>query len=328
MDKTTLNQIIRQFPKQRVLFHYFKDKYALDLLSYYVGEGKPIREVKQSQFKGLLQKPLLKDVVSELGDGTLTQDILRSVWPVQPQVYVLTLGKWGEEGIWHQFYNQTSRPGKNLVLQLNFSNQHDVPYKKVIHQVDRERRPFEYEEHPISKKRNTLAWARIDFSNNKEALIEEVQTDWIRFAQEETTTIEEMDEKGNVIQKRYSSLGLNANRLDRYVRNVLKPHIRLWDEAVLSAAIWYLKEQLQMERIFYHTFDTGNKLKQIVSPWMRYTELPPKSLYTKLPKRFCFQETTEVPKILQEEKKYRKKSGRKKYKKSKKRDWKFYLLEV
>ena len=63
MHQTQIKEIIGCLPKGRTLFSYFKDRYALMLLTHFIGSGKPMREIKQS-------------------------------------------------------WNQTSRPGKNLVLQL------------------------------------------------------------------------------------------------------------------------------------------------------------------------------------------------------------------
>lgn len=40
---------------------------------------------------------------------------------------------------------------------------------------------FNYCGHPVSRQRNTLAWARLDLDlNSATALIEEIQSDWIR----------------------------------------------------------------------------------------------------------------------------------------------------
>ncbi len=324
MNKPELDALIRRFPKERVLFHYFKDKYALNLLSYYVDEGKPIHEIKNSNYRGLLQKPLVKEVTSTLQDNLLTKEALQSYWPVHPEVYLLTLGRWGDDSRWGLLDNkQTSRPGHNLVLQLNFSNKHNAPYAKAIRSYSYDR-PFEYENHPISKIRNTLAWARINV-DQEEALIEEIQSDWLRLASEEEISIEQTDESGGVVQKKFSKGIIHRNRIRYYMEEVLRPHMKMWDEAMLSATVWYLKEQLSLERIFYHTYETGNKLKGIgTMPW---DTLPPRSLYSKLPKRFCFQETEEGPAFLHNMR--MKTGGRKKKRITDKRGkMRFYLLEV
>lgn len=65
---------------------------------------------------------------------------------------------------------------------------------------------------------------------------------------------------------------------------------------MLAAAIKVLREDLNIKRIFYHSFESGNILKGFEGDW-----LPPRSLYTQLPKRFCFQPTNEAPAMLAHE---------------------------
>ena len=77
-----------------------------------------------------------------------------------------------------------------------------------------------------------------------------------------------------------------------YVRKTLAPYFRLWDEAALTAAINFVVDELGIRRIYYHSFETGNVLKKI-----RYSQ-PPRSLYTDLPRKFCFRLTDEVPEML------------------------------
>jgi hypothetical protein len=43
---------------------------------------------------------------------------------------------------------------------------------------------FEWSAHPIRRSPSTLAWSRVDIDfENGEALIEEIQTDWVRLAE-------------------------------------------------------------------------------------------------------------------------------------------------
>ena len=55
---------------------------------------------------------------------------------------------------------------------------------------------------------------------------------------------------------------------------------------MLFAALWYLKERLGITKVWYHSYETGRKIKVCN---------PPKSLYTSLPKRFAFRKTSEGP---------------------------------
>ena len=182
MKEKEIKEIIQCLGDERTLYHYFKDRYALMLLSYIIGNGLPVRDLKNSRFGRLIQKPLLKPIIGEAGSGTLMHRHIGSLWPANYETYRLTLGTWGGHAGWQRFYNQTSRPGFNLVLQLNFSTRHNRRYHQMIRPG--EIHPFESQSHPIAGNgEHTLAWARIDLSMaTGEALIEEIQTDWLRMA--------------------------------------------------------------------------------------------------------------------------------------------------
>ena len=51
---------------------------------------------------------------------------------------------------------------------------------------------------------------------------------------------------------------------------------------------------LGVQKIYYHTYSSGNILKVLPE-----NEAPPKSIYTQLPKKFCFSKTDEIPPFLQ-----------------------------
>ncbi|MCP4378833.1 MAG: hypothetical protein GY794_21985 [bacterium] len=281
MDTKQAKEIIACLPEGRTIFRYFKDRYAPALLSYIVGDGMTPSQIKKTPMAKLLNRPVLKNLAANLGGSPLTPMALDSTWPAVPESYLLTLGVWGDHiaGRRDQAWFQTSRPAANLVLQLNFSTKHDRPYDKLLKPDDYH--PFSNEYHPINEAgRHTLAWARIDIDLDAgEALIEEIQNDWIR----------------NALQSwRHGWPETNAKpiAMARYLRDVLSPHMRIWDEAILSAAIWFLRSELGVRRIFYHTFESGTRLKQIDGT------KPPRSLYTRLPNRFCFRETCVPPSFL------------------------------
>jgi hypothetical protein len=64
-----------------------------------------------------------------------------------------------------------------------------------------------------------------------------------------------------VIQREFRGTACDRKSLDRYVKDILQPHISVWDEAILCATIWFLDTELGIRRIFYHTFDSGNRLE-------------------------------------------------------------------
>ena len=82
----------------------------------------------------------------------------------------------------------------------------------------------------------------------------------------------------------------------------------------LAATLWFLRRELGIRRIFYHTFETGNWLKGLRD------YKPPRSIYTDLPKQFCFQETYNPPSFIMR--------SRRKWIIRELEKLKFYVLEV
>ena len=297
MDKYLVEEIIACQPSERHFFYYFKDRYALLLLSYITGNGAKISELKNSDYARLLDKPMVKQALAQSGNGVIHADNLHHIWPSTAEPFLLTLSHWGGDP--DRSWQQTCRKGYNLVLQLNFSQKHEERYRQLLKPSDAD--IFNYLSHPVRKSyesffRQTLAWARIDLDfQHEEVLIEEIQSDWVSYAQYLTQMLSGCRNQNCC---RLSNTGIQADRTSvmKYLQQVLKPYARIWDEAILSAAIQFIREELGLHRIFYHEFKTGLALKDL-----RYSE-PPKSLYTELPRRFCFRKTTEVPQFLRNDK--------------------------
>lgn len=287
---------------KRTSFHYFKDRYALELLRYFIGDGLDIGSVKRSPYAQLLKKGVVKEVVTSNGGGFLRSDHLHK-WPQQFTTYYLSHAPYGSKSRWSYGYRQTTRRGLNLALHLNFSSQHDDMYRDLIRPEPGEN-PFVSSSHPRSRNYNTLAWARIDVDLHRgEALIEEIQSDWLRYAYWTKRYLHrvrpEYPEGKTIAQcfpQRSFSRGLNCSlrHLDRYVDSLLDDYGSNWDEAMLLASIWYLKEEVGISKIYYHTSDSGWRLKRIRG------RKPPRSIYSKLPKKFCFVETRQPPQCVAE----------------------------
>lgn len=293
METQLLNEIIDCLPKDRTVFRYARDEYALMLLSNYVDEGKPVAAIKQSKYRGLLNKSPVKILLGSCGKGQVTRSDFRYVYVNDRQDFVLSVGKWNQECV---RFSQTTRNSANLVLQLNFNTEHDATFQRLIGagEVDF----FQFDGHPILKKgerryfRNTLGWARFDLDfNTGEVLIEEIQNDWLRRARRYLSMMTRYIADHPDYQKKLA-IKATPDSIEHYVKQTLYPFYKIWDEAILTAAIQFSVEELGIKRIYYHTFDTGNKLKNIT--WGH----PPRSLYTDLPKKFCFEITDEVPKFL------------------------------
>lgn len=296
MKREEVEEIIACLAGERSLFRYFKDRYCLDLLTmalasrWQSGKRAPIKELKASPLAGLLQKTIVKNAMALAGDGHLAQEHLDLQWPLCLETYVLTLSGWGRgTGRWEQ----TSRPGSNLVLQLNFSRGHDHEYDRLL-KPDSDG-PFTCGGHPVHRgNRNTLAWVRIDCSfNTDEALIEEVQTDWLRRAAwvgQKVVSLRNDPERLRRFLDRVSISG-DDEGVESYLRQ-LEIHRKLWNEAALDAAITFIRDILGLKNIFYHTPETGKALKRI------WGDGPPTSVYSQLPHKFCFDLTEHAPEFL------------------------------
>ncbi len=295
MEYREAREVIACLPKDRTLFHYFKDQYALFLLEKAIGEGARVGELKSSRYAKLLQKPIVKELAANAPNGVLDAAVLGNVWPQPSEAYLLTLGLWGNRRYWRGY--QISRPGVNLVLQLNFSMKH----KRMYCELDSAGgyRLFGVRSHPVARKGYlTLAWARIDLDlDTGEALIEEVQTDWLRRVKsfERALRRRKTPRGKRAFVDHWMGEDVKLHQVERYLKAILAAYETTWDEAMLTAAVWFLSEEIGIRKIYYHSFETGRKLKGIEADWA-----PPRSLYTKLPRRFCFEATEEAPSFIAE----------------------------
>ncbi len=300
MDKNLVKEIIDCLPKERTLFRYFKDRYALILLNHFIGDEMDIKQIKGSRMAGLLQKPVIREFLASIGSGKLTKADLKDVWLNDMYSFVLTLDKWGGE---NPAWNQTSRKGYNIVLQLNFSNQHDGAYNSLV--KPQVKRALNFYGHPVFENdgagyvRETLAWARIDldFSTN-EALIEEIQSDWVREGSSLLRDAKLYRQRG-YDRMYYWDVNGDIDGVVEYCEKVLKPYQVMWSEAMLAATIDFIKAELGIKTIYYHTDTTGYRVKRIDC------DKPPKSLYQKLPKQFCFDKVGNAPEFLSQDKYFR-----------------------
>ena len=274
MTEEHLNEIMGILPKGRTLFPYFQDRYAMLLLEFVLRSPCPLARLKKSPFAGLLNKAATKAVLARTGRPTVCALDFQSYWPHMRLDYRLTVGQWPPASKqWDRFTHQTTLRGRNLVLQLNFNVDHN---RKLQERIRKPIEAFVDYNHPVARRPQlTLAWSRIDLDlETGEALIEEIQNDWIRDTD---------------FMRREARWSRRYVKWKRYVEEQLKPHIKLWDEAMLAATIWFLYREVGIDQIFYHTFQSGTLMKRIRG------DKPPRSLYTTLPRRFCFTLTHNGP---------------------------------
>ena len=272
MELDALRFIRDALPAGRTLYYDFPDRYAVLLLQLYLGTGKrPISDIKASPLAPLLNKPCIAQLTAGLGKNWLCAEDLLAAWPSDPTPFKLSLGVWPDE---HEnprpAWAQVTRRGWNLVLQLNVISGHKAALNEDIPEWE----DYQPAWHPVAGRGElTLAWARLDVDlESGEALVEEIQSDWVR----------DVDY--------YARAHRPGSRAWRSYRDAtLKPYVKKWPETMLTAALWFLFDELGMQRVFYHTHHSGSELKQI-----RYRK-PPQSLYRELPRRLCFRQTHNGP---------------------------------
>lgn len=293
MHKSTLHEIQYVLSKSRAV-PYFKDKFALDQLGEFAGNGKSVGELKR-QFPAFVSKPQVKQVLKDAGSGQVTEWDFLSAMPGNCLDFVLTLDRWGVKPKTQKDpHYQTSRSGYSLVLQLNFGFNHDVEYYR--HLIDKrcEHGAFNYIGHPVNKNGfKTMAWSRIDVDfNTNEALVEEVQSDWFRHLEAYAKWKRDGCWNNNVgYAQPYIKLKSNVTA---YQRRVM-PYQKMWPEAILHTTVNFIQKELGIEKVWMHTNQTGKVFKELT------TRYPPTSLYSKLPKSYGFKLVDEKPEFLERE---------------------------
>lgn len=294
MDNESADEVIACLGDERRIFHYYRDRYSLGLLrqlAQQAGGQLPLNRLRQSSCAGLLQKPRLRQMLASLGKQSLSEAFIAGHdHDPQQEAFVLGIDRWGG-GSYRARRQQTSRPGCNLVLQLNLSRRHDANYASLGCAPGL----FNYRGHPVSGKRNTLAWARIDLDwASDTALIEEIQSDWIRDVAWLAERLQSKLRLGAQLDSPAKLYRLDCSirtALD-YCRQTLATYRPLWDEAMLWAAIGFIRDELGLAQIYYHSEQSGRLLKRIAGG------LPPRTLYSELPRRFCFSATQAFPEFL------------------------------
>jgi hypothetical protein len=296
MDMARAKELAASLRASRTTLTYFPHRYAAWLLGRAVGEGAPKREVEASPHGRFLDNLLVRQVAARAGDGVLTRQALEQIEPSGAEVYSLGATTWGASRPrdWFPYGHQMTRPGANLVLLLCFSPRHDAVYRRLLDPAAR--LPAVESGHPHARPpRIALAWARLDVEvGTGEALIEEVQSDWIRelgALWSYTTRLRSDAARDRWVQRYFANPGTRFDAFARYWQRVLANHRAWWPEATLFAALQVLRERFGVRRVYYHTYEGGKRRKKMFRN-------PPRSLYTRLPQRFGFAETTEPPRLL------------------------------
>ncbi len=299
MKGELVKEILACLGNERRVFRYFRDRYCFDLLAFEMNRkqssGMSVAELKVSNMSRYLQKPVVTQALKHCANGLLTKQDLQSFWSKDLLHFNISLDSWGESD---RGWDQTSRNGCNLVLQLNFDGKHDEQYRKSV-KPDDDYGPFEFWGHPVKKgSRNTMSWVRMDIDfDTDEVLIEEIQNDWLRKASRALAEVKTNRAEKPSIKPRdvFCDILGDFEGLEYYVETILEPYRKIWAEASMLAALRFIHDELGISTVYYHSFDTGKKLKAVCGA-------PPRSMYTQLPKQFGFEETREAPALLANDK--------------------------
>jgi hypothetical protein len=278
MKQHEAEELLTLLPRGRTLFTYGKDWYAISLLEMGLRHSAP-QHIRKTALGRLFDKPQVRSWIGTLGKKDFTGGDLAMLRPEETETYRLTAGLFSG-------WTQTTRRGNdawNIVLQLNLNNADANWMERVFPYRDID--PFECRWHPIHEGRHrTLAWARIDLDwESGEALIEEIQNDRLR---------EVSDQVNRIRNQKLRTISLGGVEVDAaVVLGYWEERLRLsrlwWDEAMLCAAIRFIVGELGLRRIYYHSPVSGSRLKRVANA--------PFSIYSDLPRRFCFEKTTELP---------------------------------
>jgi len=283
MKIETIEEIIACLPTGRTLFPYFRERYARMLLTWVIDNNASIAEIKGTPYAPLLEKRSIKGILKTCGNGYLDKSTLEAGWTEPHESFLLTLGHWGP-GL--RRHRQITRPGYNLVLQVNLHSSY-LRTMESLFGTDY----LQFAGHPVLRPRTatmfrpTLAWVRLDLDlGTNEVLIEEIQSDFMRVAGWYHSFL-----------LRCKNKDTTQNRQLEFCELILRRFGKLWSEAVMAAALWFIFEELGIDTVWYHTHATGSRLKKIRG------YLPPQSLYSQLPRQFCFVKTADCPEFLRRE---------------------------
>ena len=283
MKQPEAEELLSCLPAGRTLFTYGKDWYAISLLRMKL-HHTGFSELKHSSMANLLAKPRVRSWLGMLGKKSVAPADLAMLYPEDAETSRLTTGLFSG---WCQTSRRTNLAW-NIVLQLNL-NEDDARLMDKQFPV-RDDDPFERYCHPVHRGRHrTLAWARIDLDwITGEALIEEIQNDRLR----EVRRAVERIRRNNLAEVPIYGENVSATFILNYWEKRLRISRQCWDEAMLSAAIGFIANELGIRRIYYHSPLSRAKLKRDGAADA------PSSLYTDLPRKFCFERTTDLPAFL------------------------------
>lgn len=294
-------EMIRRILPQEMQFPYYPDRESAWVLAQHLQGETPVAALRAQPHGKLLDRSLVKPLVAACGGRLNPRDVLplahadRAIrWPdLSPAArraldpvfanawldFTLSFDAWGIGRAWQ--HQQVSRKGGNLVIQLGFPSEHARVFGA---QFDRnKRRKLEYTGHPVRLDGPpTLAWARVDLDlDTGTALIEELQTDWLRAVGWEKLRM-----------AREGAQDRELKVMIAYEQALIARYARIWPKVMLLATLYLLREEFAVRQVWMHQPEAGQALKSILG------RAPPRSLYTSLPRAFCMVSTDDWPPFL------------------------------
>ena len=297
--------LVRDLPGE-LAYPYFKGREAAWVLHQRLKKDVQIARLRRGPLGALVTRPGIRETVTECGDGRLTAERLLPLadplrlFEMKGQLptgrpaeaafdalcaaeilpFIVTFDSWLNEGDDDLQWNQTSRRGCNLVVQVNFPDSYAEEFRALF--GSHERANLEYWSHPVRRDGPiTMSWARLDMDpDGEEVLIEEIQSDWLRAVSRNKHHL-----------KRHRTKSDRA-LIEKFIEITAARFGKVWAEATMLAALAVARNLLRARRIWLHQPHSGAKLKRITD------RLPPRSIYTDLPRRFCFEPTHRAPEIL------------------------------
>ncbi|MEO1493202.1 MAG: hypothetical protein AAFV19_13695 [Pseudomonadota bacterium] len=305
--KPEFRKELRELLPAKKIFPYFAEREGGWLLHHRLRQPARIAELRRGPLAPLLTRPGVRDVVAACGRGWVTpENLLPLAEPLdalsresqlsgdratEVALDTAVAADWREVSITHSewadgcngFYRrelQVSRTGGNLVIQVNFPEAFQDEFDALF--PIETRRALETRQHPVRKDLITMGWIRLDFERDGEdLLIEEVQTDWLRIAKR--------------CRNDLAKQGPSAFEADRlaFLDRALALYGRDWARMLMLVALDFARTRAGIRHVWMHQYLPGAKLKHIIE-----YDLPPRSLYTDLPRRFGFVRTDRAPAFL------------------------------
>lgn len=292
---------------ETIEFPYFPEREASWLLSRRLAGPTRIGRLRRGPEQSLLDREGVRDVVANCGDGMISPERLKPL--ADPIValaaaeescpdkatetaldiavgaewreFSISFGTWAGHEIdqddWRSL--QISRQGGNLVLRVNFPTSFTRSYSQLFSV----KRLYQYNctWHPVDQSAVTMAWARLDLEPwGQDVLVEEIQTDWLRAFKADRERASRGRSKRHIAER------------EALVEYTMATYSRDWARVVMLATLQFVSRDLGARRVWFHQFAPGARLKFIRG------DLPPRSLYTDLPRRFGFAKTDRAPDFL------------------------------